>query len=65
MVYQIIRGENGQYGLEGKGIRIEDAFSSEREAAFVVDRLNRGDASPIHIYEMIEDYFGRLDLQQA
>lgn len=58
-MYQIIkRGE--QYGLCGEGIEIHDIFTSYKEINLFVYMLNRFQASSAHVYDIIEDYFGRL-----
>lgn len=58
-MYKIIkRGE--QYGLCGEGIEIYDIFTSYKEINLFVYMLNRFQASPEHIYDIIEDYFGRF-----
>lgn len=59
-MYHVIRCSNGQYGLEGSGVHIEDIFVSKADICRFVERLNTNGASPIHIYDMIEDYFGEI-----
>lgn len=56
-MYKIIK-QGEQYGLSGKGITIYDIFLSYKEINLFVYMLNRFQASPAHVYDMIEDYFG-------
>ena len=59
-MYHVIQCSSGQYGLEGAGVHIEDIFVSREENFSFVTRLNAFDASPDHIYDLIEDYFGEI-----
>lgn len=59
-MYHVIQCSSGQYGLEGSGVHIEDIFVSKEEICRFVARLNVFAASPVHIYELIENYFGEI-----
>lgn len=58
-MYKIIK-QGEQYGLSGGGITIYDIFVSYKEINLFVYMLNHFQASPAHIYDIIEDYFGRF-----
>lgn len=60
MRYRVITCSSGQFGLEGGGLHIEDILVSRQAMTHLVGRLNRFDASPCHIYDILEDYFGEL-----
>ncbi len=48
------------YGFE-RGDRLISDFSSVREEAeYFIQLLNENDISPIHIFEVIEDYFAMI-----
>ena len=57
-MYEVIRGAENQFGIQGSGITIDNIFTSVGEANIFVYMLNRYHASPSHIYDIIEDYFG-------
>lgn len=59
-MYHAILCSSGQYGLEGCGVHIEDIFVSKMDICKFVARLNASEASPIQIYDIIEDYFGEI-----
>jgi len=47
------------YGVSGNGCVIEDISPNRSEVAEFVDELNRYDASPAHIYELIENFLAK------
>lgn len=54
-------GENYTgYGVEFGECRVEDITTSRSAIQQFVDALNKFEASPIHIYEMIENYLAEL-----
>ncbi len=48
------------YGFECGECRISDFSSVREEAERFVEMLNINEASPIHIFDIIDDYFAML-----
>lgn len=48
------------FGIKNNDIKISDIFVEEGEAARFVEKINRLDVSVIHIYDVLEDYFGTV-----
>ena len=46
------------YGLKYGSVKIEDISTDEREVAKLIASLNRLDVSPVHIYDIIDDFLG-------
>lgn len=47
------------YGVSGNGCVIEDISPNHSEIADFVDELNKYEASPAHIYELVENFLAR------
>lgn len=56
-MYKIMQ-ENQGYGLCGNDVLVPNLFQSYSETGMFVYLLNEFDASPVHLYDIIEDYFG-------
>lgn len=56
-MYHIAKEKEG-YGIKGDGVHVRDLFFSKEETENFVDALNQFDVLPIHIFEIVEDYFG-------
>lgn len=52
-------GREKRYGIRGDHTTVHDLSSIESEANAFANLLNRGEASEIHVYDLIEDWFGR------
>ena len=44
------------YGLKYGSVKIEDISTDKEKVSGLIESLNRSDASPIHIYEIIDDF---------
>lgn len=62
-MYEIIKCGT-MYGVRGEGIVIEDLFPSLGETSVFIFMINRYEASPEHVYDIIEDYFGRFGFME-
>lgn len=51
--------QDAWYGIRGVSVEIYDITTSEHEIRDLTDLLNRNDASELHIFDIIEDWFGR------
>lgn len=57
-MYKAIQCASGQYGLAGNVETVQDILLSSSEMEYFVALLNKFGVSEIHIYDVIEDYFG-------
>ena len=46
------------YGLKYGSVKIEDISTDEREVVKLIESLNKLDVSPVHIYDIIDDFIG-------
>lgn len=61
MMYQMISakiGGNVHYGIQGNGIDIVEVTLDKARAVGLVHLCNQNALSVIHIYDVIEDWFG-------
>ena len=52
--------ETATFGIENGNLRIYDICTNRREIESFVQRLNRGNASPIHAYDLVEDFLAAI-----
>lgn len=48
------------FGLKRNDFSIADIFTEKAEAARFAETLNKHDVSVVHIFDVLEDYFGML-----
>ncbi|MBQ4165090.1 MAG: hypothetical protein IJD85_02075 [Oscillospiraceae bacterium] len=48
------------YGFSRGECHVKDFTSLQAEAEIFLDILNANDVSPVHVYEVIEDYFAAI-----
>lgn len=59
-ISEILANEEGlqytAYGISGAGCRIPDITTDRAAIQSLLERFNRNDVSPIHAFELVEDF---------
>lgn len=59
-ISELLTNEDGQrytaYGISSADCRISDVTTDRTKILILLERLNRNDVSPIHAFEIVEDF---------
>lgn len=54
-----------RYGIKGDSLAVTDITVSEEEAQVLADWCTRNTVSEVHLYDVIEDWFGMIAFEGA
>lgn len=60
-MYQVVYNDKEkirQYGILGEEVRLDNILTDEKQICKLVKILNQESVSEVHIYDVVEDWFG-------